>query len=126
MSGRQHSSITNFLRTCGPFLERGLGVLCLEPNERDLSQLGRPSNFAENESIIKPDLRRLGSRIRVVNAPQSRPIDRAEAHRAGLATRVNVAVWQVERAKQRTGAANGYDLGMRGRVVARRNLIPAF
>src|SRR5258707_4007440 len=122
----KHSSVPNFLRTGGPFLERYLGIIRHQSEMRNLSQFRHPRNFAVNEPIIKPDLRRLGPRISVVNTPQSRPIDRAEAHRAGLATRVDVAVWQVKRAKQRTGAANGYDLGMRGRVVARRNLIPAF
>jgi len=93
---------------------------------RNRSQFRGPSNLAVNKAVIEPDPRRLGTRIRVVNAPQSRPIDRAEAHRAGLATRVDVAVRQFERPKPCAGSANGHDLGMRGRIVARRDLIPAF
>jgi len=92
---------------------------------RNPSQLRRLCHFAVNESIVEADLRRFDPRVGIVDTPQACPIDRAEAHRAGLAARVDVAVRQVERAKQRAGSANGYDLGMRGRVIARRDLIPA-
>src|SRR5262249_41275532 len=39
---------------------------------------------------------------------------------------LDVAVRQVERAQQRAGTANGHNLGMRGRVVVGRDLVPAF
>src|SRR5262245_35608103 len=92
---------------------------------RNPSQLRRLCHFAVNESIVEADLRRFDPCVSVVVTPQACPIERAEAHRSGLAAGVDVAGRQVERAKQRAGSANGYDLGMRGRVIARRNLIPA-
>src|SRR5262249_14090969 len=119
-------SVPNFFGTSGPFLERRLSVIRHQSEMRDPSQLGHLCNLAVNESIGEADLRRLDPRVGVVDAPQARPIDRAEAHRAGLAARVDVAIRQLERAKQRAGAANGHDLGVRSRVIARRDLIPAF
>jgi len=90
------------------------------------SQARLQSDLTVNELVVEADVCRLGPRVGVVDAPQPRPIDCAEAHRAGLAARVDVAVRQVERAQQRAGTANGHNLGMRGRVVVGRDLVPAF
>jgi hypothetical protein len=75
---RKHSSVPNFFWTGGPFFECYLGIVRHQSKMRNRSQFWDPRNLAVNEAVIEPDLRRLGSHIRVVNAPQSRPIDRAE------------------------------------------------
>jgi hypothetical protein len=123
-AGCTHPSIPNLLRTGGPLHERDLSVVRYQSEMRNPSQLRRLRNFAIDESIVEADLRRLDPRVGVIDALQSRPIDRGEAHRAGLAARVDVAVRQVESTKQRASATNGHDLGMRSRVIARRDLIP--
>src|SRR5262249_53483430 len=95
-------SVPNFFGTSGPFLERRLSVIRHQSEMRDPSQLGPRCILAINESFVEPDLRRLDPRVGVVDAPQSRPIDRAEAHRAGLAARVDVASgsWNVPSSAQ--------------------------
>src|SRR6516164_4246510 len=119
-------SIPSLPRTGGPFRECHLRIIRHQPDVWNPSQPRLQSDLTVNELVVEADVCRLGPRVGVIDAPQSRPIDCAEAHRAGLAARVDVAVRQVERAQQRAGTANGHNLGMRGRVVVGRDLVPAF
>src|SRR5262249_19367275 len=119
-------SIPSLPRTGGPFCECRPRIVRHQPDVWNPSQTRLQSDLTVNELVVEADVCRLGPRVGVVDAPQPRPIDCAEAHRAGLAARVDVAVRQVERAQQRAGTANGHNLGMRGRVVVGRDLVPAF
>src|SRR5262249_60672464 len=94
----------------GPFVEGSLSVIRHQSEMRDPSQLRHLRNFAVNELVIEADLRGVDPRVGKIDAPQSRPIDRAEAHGAGLTARVDIAVHQVESTEERASATNGHDL----------------
>src|SRR5579871_358401 len=53
-------------------------------------------------------------------------MDCAEAHRARLAARVDLAIRQMESAKLGAGAPDGHDFGVSRRVAGRGDLVPAF
>ena len=61
-----------------------------------------------------------------VQLGRTRPVDRAQAHRARLATGVDLAALELEGPERGTGAANGDHLGVRRRVARRGHQIDAF
>src|SRR5262245_46161290 len=83
-------------------------------------------HFAIDEFVVEADRRRLLAGVRVVERAEARPVDGAEAHRARLATRIDLAVRQMESAESHTGAADGDDFRVGRGVVGRGDFVPAF
>jgi hypothetical protein len=78
-----------------------------------------------NELIVEADARCLGGRVAVDNAVETRPVRRGETQRAGVAARVQGAAVELELVELGARPADDGDFGVRGRVVGRRDEIPA-
>ena len=68
---------------------------------------------------------RLFARVGKDQSIQSRPVDRSEAHRAGLATAIDRSARQREGTHSFAGAADRHHLSVRGGVVGGRDLVPS-
>lgn len=62
----------------------------------------------------------------IVDPLDARPVDRAEAHRAGFAGGVDLTVGEAEVADLRAGGADGGDFAVGGGVVVPQDLVPTF
>ena len=102
-----------------PLLESGLGGVAEQRLHRDRARPRAQRDLPVNEIVVEADVRRITAGVAVVGLRNARPIDRGQAHRAGLAAGVELAVGQLEGAQAAAGLADGRHLGMRGRVVAR-------
>src|SRR5258708_11976216 len=81
-------------------------------------------HFAIDELIVKADRRRLLAGVGVIESAKSRPVDGAKAHRTRLATRIDLAIRQMESAELGTPAADGDDSGLGGARPTPGNLLP--
>src|SRR5205807_666665 len=97
-----------------------------DADRRDAALRKRNADLAIDEIVIEADLRRIAARVGIIDALDARPVDRAEAHRARLAVRVDVAAFEAEGLELGAGAADRGYLSMAGAIVGRGNLIPAF
>src|SRR6266849_9124965 len=119
-------SIPNLVRFGGPFGKRDVGVRRAQQHTRNLARGRRQRHFAIDELIVEADRRRLLAGVREIESAKSRPVDGAKAHRARLATRIDLAIRQMESAELRTGATDSDDFGVGGRVAGRGDLVPTF
>src|ERR1700722_19320223 len=107
-----------------PGLESGVRFLGQEAGHRQAPPLYRERDLAIDEIIIEADTRRIGAAVGVIDPIEPRPIDRREAHGAGLAARIDLAAGEAEIPLGGAGSAYGADLGMRGRIIGGGNLVP--
>ncbi len=86
--------------------------------------MGRFNLFVE-KGVVEAGGSRIGGTASVENRIASRPVDRGEAHRARLATGIDVAAAKLKTSERSTRIANCYNLAMRRRVVGCRDKISA-
>ena len=87
---------------------------------------GAFGDLVVDESVVEADRGRLVARVGVDDPGETRPIGGGEAHRAGLAARIEHRALEREGVDRAAGAADRDHLGMSGRVVRRGDLVPAF
>ena len=75
--------------------------------------------------VVEAGPRRVGGAAAVIDRIEPRPVSRRQAHGARLATGVELAPGQRERAQRLACGANGIDLAMRRRIVGRRDGVRA-
>ena len=86
---------------------------------------GALRHLVVDEGVVEADRRRLVARVGVDDPREARPIGGGEAHRAGLAARIERRALEREGVDRAAGAADRDDLGMGGRVVRGGDLVPA-
>lgn len=81
--------------------------------------------FLIEESIVEPGFRRIVSCRREINSTEPRPISCGQTHRAGLAARIEFALFQLECAQSPAGLSDRHDLSMSRRVVREGYRVPS-
>src|SRR5260370_32752230 len=119
-------SIPNLVRFGGPLREGKMRLPRAQQHTRNLARGWRQRHFAIDELIVEADCRCLLAGVRVIERAESGPIDGAQAHRARLATRIDLAIRQMESAGLRAGATDGDDFGVGGGVAGRGDLVATF
>ena len=74
-------------------------------------------NLVVEEGVVEAGGGGIGGGVAVEDGVAARPVERGEAHGAGLATGVDLAAGELEGAERRAGGADGDDLGVGGGVV---------
>src|SRR5215813_564109 len=116
-------SVRNLVRLFQPFLEYAPGLVGLLMDERHGPAIDRLAELAVDVIVVEPDGGRIAAGVGVVDTIEPRPVDRAQAHRAGFAARIHLATLQAERAEPAAGCADCDHLRMRGRIAERRDLV---
>src|SRR5690242_12155009 len=80
-------------------------------------------DFAVDEIIVEGDAGRICAGVSVKDSSKTRPVNGGEAHGAGFATGVEIAVVELKGFEAFAGFANGDDLGVGGWVVGGGDLI---
>src|SRR5260370_2275880 len=119
-------SISNLVRFGGPLREGKMRLPRTQQHTRNLARGWRQRHFAIDELIVEADRRGLLAGVRVIESAESRPVDGAEAHRARLAARIDLAIRQMESAELRTGATDRDDFGVGSGVAGRGDLVATF
>jgi hypothetical protein len=112
-------------RPCRARRGRRPAPLAHELDHRDAALRVRQLAAPRRSRVVEAHRRGIGRAVAEVDALGPRPVDGAEAHRAGLAAGVEVAAVELERAERAAGLADRHDLGVRGGVVGRRHLVGA-
>src|SRR5690554_1731853 len=110
-------SIGDLVRLGLPLLEDPARLFEVEPDEGKRPPVRRPAELLIDAVVIEADGGRMMAGVGVIDSVEPSPVDRPEAHRAGLAARVDFAALQAEAVQDPTGLADRHDLGMRGRIV---------
>src|SRR6185503_17865989 len=76
------------------------------------------------EFVVETHVRRICSRIGIVDAVKLRPINRTEAHGTRLAAREDIAVRQVDAIEHGACLANSDDFGMGAGIGCGSDLVP--
>src|SRR5262249_7266803 len=118
-------SVPNLIGLRQPRVENAPGLVTRQTHERQRAFAYPGLNFAVDRRIVEADCGRVGARVGVIDAVDPGPIDGAETHGTRLAARIDVAALEAEGADGPAGFADRHDLGMRGRIVCRRDLVPA-
>ena len=105
--------------------EGGEGVGPEELLDGDAAQIKRQSELAADELIREADSGGVGGARAVVIAGDPGPVDCGQAHGAGFAAGVKLAVAQVKCAKLLTSLADGDDLRVGRRIIRRCNAVVA-
>ncbi len=92
----------------------------------ETSVTGRAAEFFVDEGVVKAGGGSIGGGGGVEDTVRASPVDRAEAHGARFAGRVEIAAGQLETAEDAAGLANGLDFSVGGRVVGGGNAVGAF
>ena len=79
----------------------------------------RALQFIVDERIVKPGVGGVARGRREIHAVRPRPVNRAQAHRTGLATGVDFAAGQLKRAQRAAGFADRGHLGVRRGIIRR-------
>src|SRR5207247_7094879 len=79
-----------------PFRKRRERLLTQELFHDQLALANRQSHFAVDEIVVESNSGRVLARVAVKDTAQARPVHRAQTHRARLATRVKIAIVQLE------------------------------
>jgi len=87
---------------------------------------GRAAEFFVDEGVVEVSGGSIGGGGGVEDTVRASPVERAEAHGARFAGRVQIAAGQLEVAKNAAGLANGLDFGVGGRVVGGCDAVGAF
>ena len=101
------------------------GLVAEQRDERHGAFFDMLFQFLVNEVIGEVDGGGILFRVAVIDALDMRPIDGAEAHRAGLAGGIDDTVREVEGAQFATGLADGVHFGMGGGVVVAGDAVRA-
>src|SRR5713226_6436596 len=86
----------------------------------------RDFKLVVNESVVKTGVCSICRGGCVENYSGARTVNRAEAHRARLACRVEIAASELKITENAASLANGHDFGMRCRIVRMRDAVCAF
>src|SRR5882762_10854483 len=79
-----------------------------------------------DEGIVESGACGIGGGCGVENSRGARPVNRAEAHGAGLARRIKIAAAELKISESAAGFANGHDFRMRGWIVVKGDAVRAF
>ena len=79
-----------------------------------------------DESVVKTGTRGVGRSCSVENSRGARPVNRAEAHGARLARRIEIAALELKISENAAGLANGHDFRMRRRIVRKSDAVRGF
>src|SRR5579864_1101921 len=116
-AGHPRFSVPDPVAFSRPFAKR------LEPRfphhrlERNPARAVRALQFFVDEGIVESGFRGIVRGGRKKNPVRPRPVDGAEAHRTGLAARVDLAAGQLKRAQSAAGFANGSHFRVRRGIV---------
>src|SRR4029077_12929036 len=88
------ASVLGFIRFRFPNAKCFERFLSHHRNHRYLPLRVRPRNFLIDQRIIEPSFGGVRRSIRKIDTRGTSPIDSAQAHRAGLASRINLATLQ--------------------------------
>src|SRR6185312_4546421 len=100
-------SVRNLVGLFQPFLEDLPCLRRAEPDEGHGPAVDRLVEFAVDVVVVEADGGGVAARVGVIDAIQPRPVDGAQAHRTGLATRIHLAALQAKGAERAAGGADG-------------------
>src|SRR5688572_28843916 len=114
---KSFSSIRDAIALLLPLAKCGESLVAAQAEAWDFAPAGFARELVVKHLVQEAGFGGVGPAGGVVNARNARPIGRAQAHRAGLAARVELGAFEEKGASALTGLADGHDLRVRGRVV---------
>jgi hypothetical protein len=118
-------SISFFVGFGGPRPKNGQALIAKQFFHRNTPGLVGFLQFVVYECVVESRARGIGCRARIENACGTRPVNRAQAHGARLASRVQMASRQLESSERAACCANRDNFRMRRRIVRSGHLIGA-
>ena len=119
------TSVRDLVLLGDPLVERLHGLLPQELLHRKAAAGTGTGDFAIEELVVESRPGGILPGTGEVDPGDPRPVGRGQAHRTGLATRIEHAPVEVERPEFAAGLADGHDLGVGGGVVGPGDLVPA-
>ena len=110
-------SVLDAILALHPGLELLAGFGHDELLQRHASPVSRTADLVVDEAVVEPGVRGIVRRARKHDAVGSCPVDRTQAHRAGLATAVDLTPIQLKRPECLAGFPDRYDFSMGRRVT---------
>ena len=107
-------------------VENFAGFIQGHVNSKKTALRRRTRQFVKEKCVIETRERRLMAIIGEIDSIEASPVDCRQAHGTRLAAGINCRPSQAEIVQRGARLPDGDDFRMSGRVVRRRNLIPAF